>query len=399
MMLSNLSIVRREYLSSARLARCSALLAVVGSGCAIALSGCGHKQVQAALPPPAVKVFKAIQEDVPVNGDWVATLDGDVNAQIQPQVSGYLISQLYREGSYVRKGQVLFEIDPQTFQAVLNQAKAQLAQAQAHLTLAEINVRRDTPLVQQHAIAQSVLDTETADQQQAVASVKAAEAAVEHAQINLNFTHVRSLTDGIAGIASTQVGNLVAPGTVLTSVSKVNPIRVYFPISEQEYMRFSGDGTARFSGLVGQTKNFELRLELAGGAMYPQHGRVSFVDRQVDPQTGTIRLVALFPNPGNLLRPGQFGRVHAVTSVNRSAVLVPQRAVTELQGKQEIAVVGPNHTVSVRSVKMGERMGALWIVESGLNAGETVITEGNNKVVDGMTVDPAIDSTLAEGGR
>lgn len=399
MIRSNLPIMKRRRFLYAGCALSSVLLIAIGFNFVIVLSGCGHKQSQVVVSPLSVKVAKAIQADVPVNGDWVATLDGDVNVQIQPHVSGYLIKQLYQEGSYVHNGQVLFEIDPQTFQAVLNQTKAQLGQAQAHLALAEINVKRDTPLVQQHAISQSVLDTEIADRQQTAAAVKAAEAAVQQAQINLNFTHVRSLTDGIAGTAITQLGNLVAPGTVLTSVSKVNPIKVYFPISEQEYLRFSGDSTARSSGPAGQAKNFELRLELANGAMYPQRGKVSFVDRQIDPQTGTIRLVALFPNPRNLLRPGQFGRVHAVTAINHSAVLVPQRAVTEIQGKQQVAVVGPNNIISVRSVKMGERIGERWVVESGVRTGETIITEGNGRVRDGMTVSPTFDANLAEGKR
>jgi membrane fusion protein (multidrug efflux system) len=345
-------------------------------------------------------VVKALQKDVPVYGDWIATLDGYVNAQIQPEVSGYLIQQLYREGSYVHKDQVLFQIDPQTFQAALDQVKAQLAQAQAHLALAEINVKRDTPLVQQRAIAQSQLDAETADERQSKAAVQAAEAAVEQAQINLNFTHVRSLTDGIAGIATTQVGNLVAPGTPLTAVSKVDPIKVYFAISEQEYMRFSR-GPQKDSGgsASSRTKALELQLELSDGTKYPHKGKVIFVDRQVDPQTGTIRLVAAFPNPGNVLRPGQFGRVSAATAVNRSAILVPQRCVTDLQGTYQVAVVDGSNKVSIRKVKVGERSGALWIIESGVNAGEQVISEGNAKVQNGMTVNPTITKAQAEGNE
>ncbi len=212
----------------------------------VTLSGCKGRARRLLRQPLSVQVVKAVQQDVPVYGDWIATLDGYVNAQIQPEVTGYLIKQLYREGSYVHKDQVLFQIDPQTFQANLDQAKAQLAQAQAHLALAEINVKRDTPLVQQRAIAQSQLDSETADERQSRAAVQATEAAVETAQISLNFTHVRSLTDGIAGIATTQVGNLVAPGTTLTAVSKVDPIKVYFAISEQEYMRFQPGAAKRF---------------------------------------------------------------------------------------------------------------------------------------------------------
>jgi len=350
----------------------------------LVLAGCKRTAEAASMPPLPVQVVRATQQDVAVNGDWVATLDGYVNAQIQPQVTGYLVQQLYREGSYVHKGQVLFQIDPQTFQAALDQAKAQLAQAQAHLVLAQINVRRDAPLVAQHAIAESQLDSELADERQSKASVQAAEAAVEQAQINLNFTHVRSLTDGIAGIAASQVGNLVAPGAVLTSVSKVDPIKVYFPISEQEYMRFSN--AASSNGSQKSVNALELELELADGKIFPHRGKVAFVDRQIDPQTGTIRLVAAFPNPGNVLRPGQFGRVHAATSINRSAILIPQRCVSELQGTHQVAVVDNSGKVTIRNVKVGERIGTQWIIESGLKAGEQVITEGNSKVQDGMVV-------------
>ena len=364
----------------------------------IGLSGCERKPPAVAPPPMSVQVVKAMQQDVPVYGDWIATLDGSVNAQIQPEVAGYLIKQLYREGSYVHKDQVLFQIDPQTFQANLDQAKAQLAQAEARLALTEINVKRDTPLTQQRAIAQSQLDAEIADERQSKAAVQAAEAAVEQAQISLNFTHVRSLTDGIAGIATTQVGNLVAPGTPLTAVSKVDPIKVYFAISEQEYMRFSS-GSKQQAGesAPSRTKAMDLQLELSDGTKYPHRGKVIFADRQVDPQTGTIRLVATFPNPGNILRPGQFGRVHAATSINRSAILVPQRCVTELQGTYQVAVVDGSNKVSIRKVKAGERAGTLWIIESGLNAGEQVISEGNAKVRDGMTVTPTIAKTQPEG--
>jgi len=373
-------------------------LAIVALSAAM-LSGCSRKPPAAAPSALSVQVVKAIQQDVPVYGDWIATLDGFVNAQIQPEVSGYLVKQLYLEGSYVQKDQVLFQIDPRTFQAALDQAKAQLAQAQAHLALAEINVKRDTPLVEQHAIAQSQLDSEIADERQSKASVQAAEAAVEQSQINLNFTDVRSLTDGIAGTAATQMGNLVAPGTVLTSVSRVNPIKVYFSISEQEYLRFSRGMQKGSGGTPDDIRAMKLQLELSDGTTYPHQGRVIFVDRQVDPQTGTIRLVAAFVNPGNVLRPGQFGRVHAATAINRSAILVPQRCVTELQGTYQVAVVGGNNKVSVRTVKVGERVGSLWIIESGVNAGEQVVSEGNAKVKDGMTVNPTIATTQAEGNE
>jgi membrane fusion protein (multidrug efflux system) len=363
------------------------------------LSACGHKAH--AVPtsnPVQVQVVKAEQRDVPVYGDWIATLDGYVNAQIQPQVTGYLVRQLYREGSYVHKDQVLFQIDPQTFQANLDLAKAQLAQAEAKLELTQINVKRDSPLAQQHAISQSQLDSEIADQRASKAAVQASAAAVAQVQISLNFTQVRSLTDGIAGIATTQVGNLVSPGTALTSVSKVDPIKVYFSISEQEYLRFSREpqrGSA--DGPQNSANALKLQLELSDGTKYPHEGKVIFVDRQVDAQTGTIRLVAAFPNPGNILRPGQFGRVHAATAINRSAILVPQRSVSRLQGTNQVAVVSANRSVSMRTVKLGSRVGSMWIVDAGLNAGEEVISEGNDKVRDGMIVNPTVAKTQAEG--
>ena len=388
--LRNVQPVKMNHQRRLSLRAVSALCLVAMSPLFVMLSGCRGK-AKVAPPPTAVEVVMAQQQDVSVNGDWIATLDGYVNAQIQPEVSGYLVQQLYHEGSYVHKGQVLFQIDPQTFQATLDLAKAQLAQAQAKLALAVINVKRDTPLAQQHAIAQSQLDSEVAEQRQDEAAVQSEQVTIRQAQINLNFTHVRSLTDGIAGMATTQVGNLVAPGTALTSVSKVDPIKVYFAISEQEYMRFAGGPqvTTKISGQK-RSKDLDLQLDLADGTKYPHKGKVIFTDRQIDPQTGTIKLVAAFANPGNILRPGQFGRVHAATAVNRSAILVPQRCVTELQGTYQVAVVGAGNKVSVRNVKLGERVGRMQIIESGLNAGEQVISEGNAKVRDGMIVNPTV---------
>ena len=367
----------------------SALLA-----CLLLLAGCaGNSQPKASAPPPLdVIVVPVQQKDVPIYGDWVATLDGYVNANIQPQVSGYLIKQDYQEGSYVRKDDVLFEIDPRPFQAALDQAKGQLAQArgqlaqaQAQLALSKINVQRNTPLAKAHAIAQSQLDTDIQAQAQnealvktSQATIQAGEAAVEVAELNLGFTKVRSLINGIAGIATTQIGNLVGPSTLLTTVSDVNPIKVYFPISEQEYLRVAGNFTSKVP----------LQLTLANGNVYPHPGKIAFSNRQVDPQTGTIRMAALFANPGNLLRPGQFGRVRAMTALRKGALLIPQRAVNELQGHYQVAVVGADNRVSIRTVQLGERVGEMWIIESGVSPGDRVISEGIAKVRDGMTVNP-----------
>lgn len=385
-------------------------LALVGIG----LISTGACQQQAAAPPPPpppdVSVAPVIQKDVPTYGDWVGSLDGFVNAQIQPQVSGYLIKQDYREGSFVHKGDVLFEIDPRPFQAVLDQAKGQLAQAQgqlaqaqAQLGLAEINVKRDTPLAQAHAIAQSQLDndvqtraTAAAQVETSQAAIEAAKASIEQAELNLGFTNVRSLIDGIAGIATTQIGNLVSQTTVLTSVSQVNPIKVYFPISEQEYMRVAGEVKQEQAGDFLRPKNaVPLQLTLASGEQYGPEGHIIFTDRQVDTQTGTIRVVGAFANPGNVLRPGQFARVKAMTGYNKAALLVPQRAVSEMQGRYLVAVVAPNNKVAIRQVEIGDRVGGLWILKSGVQVGERVITEGVMKVRDGATVNPKPDTSDA----
>jgi membrane fusion protein (multidrug efflux system) len=351
-----------------------------------------------------------VQKDVPIYGDWVSTLDGYVNANIQPQVSGYLIRQNYREGSLVHKGDVLFEIDPRPFQAILDQtrgqlqqARGQLAQAKAQLQLTEINVKRDTPLAAARAIAQSQLDNDIQARAQAEAQVKTSEAAIatseaaiEQAQLNLGFTQVRALVDGIAGIAATQIGNLVSPTTLLTTVSQVNPIKVYFPISEQEYLtlanRLKSTSTA---DLLRHNSQVPLELTLANGQTYPHQGRIIFADRQVDVQTGTIRMVGAFSNPGNILRPGQFGRIRAMTALRKGALLVPQRAVTELQGRYLIAIVNTANKVKIANVDVGNRVGNMWIINRGLQPGDRVVTEGTSKVRDGAAVNPTADTTEA----
>ena len=348
--------------------------------------GCQSKQA-ASPAPPDVGVVDVVQKDVPIYGEWVATLDGYVNAQIQPQVTGYLIKQNYKEGSFVRKGDVLFEIDPRPFQAVLDQAKAQLAQAQAQLGKTQLDVDRDTPLAKERAIAQSQLDNDIQANLAAKASVKSAEAQVEQSELNLGFTRVTSLVDGIAGIAQVQIGNLVSPITVLTSVSQVNPIKAYFPISEQEYMRLADRINAHAQQQV-PTDAPPLDLILADGTLYPQRGWILLTDRQVDVTTGSIRIVSAFPNPKNILRPGQFGRVRAATTTRQSALLIPERAVTELQGTYQVAVVGSDNKVSIRLVKVGERVGSMWIIEEGLKSGERVVAEGVQKVRGGVTVNP-----------
>lgn len=379
----------------------------------IFLEGCSDRQVNASAPPPPTTVLVSTveQRDVPIYGNWVATLDGYVNANIQPQVSGYLIKQNYREGSLVHKGDVLFEIDPRPFQAVLDQAKAQvaqargqLAQAEAQFELATINVNRDSPLAAARAIAQSQLDNDVQTRAQTQAQIEAAraniqtyQAAVEQAQLNLGFTHVVSLIDGIAGIATTQIGNLVGPTTVLTSISQVEPIKAYFPISEQEYLALAGRiGQGGSPDFLRSGSAVPLELTLSNQTVYPHQGRIVFADRNVNSQTGTIRIVGAFPNPGNILRPGQFGRIRALTTMRKNALLVPQRAVTELQGSYEVAVVDSGNRVSLKGVTVGERVGQMWIVNSGLQAGERVVSEGTSKVRTGMVVNPKPDPDTGE---
>jgi membrane fusion protein (multidrug efflux system) len=380
---------------------CMAAVVLVGTGL---LAGCGNKSVTAGgpRPPMPVTVVQVTASDVPLTGEWVGTLDGFVNAQIQPQASGYLIKQDYKEGAEVAKGQVLFEIDPRPFQAALDQASGQLEQAegqvlqaQAQLGLAEINVNRDTPLALAHAIAQSQLDNEVQQKAQAEAavqsaraSVAAAEAAVANAKLNLGFTEVRSLIGGVAGQATTQVGNLVNPQSALTSVSQLNPIKVYFSISDREYLALTERAHRGGGDLLNSASAIPLTLTLANGQPFPLKGRIAFVDRQMNPQTGSIRIAAAFPNPGNVLRPGQFGRVKADTELRHNALLIPQVAVFEFQGLHQVYVAGADSKAHVATVNLGAQIGTNWVAESGISAGDKVIIDNLQKLREGVPVSP-----------
>jgi RND family efflux transporter MFP subunit len=380
---------RGRHIEHAGCASATVLLLLAGlalvAGCSHSAKGGGAPQ----YPPPDVTTTTVDQKDVPVFGEWVANLDGYTNAQIQPQVTGYLIHQEYKEGSQVRKGEILYEIDPRPFQAALDQAKGQLAQAKANLQLAQINVNRDSPLAEAHAIARSQLDNDLQTQAADEATVKAQEAAVETAQLNLGWTKVRSLLDGIAGIATTQVGSLVTQSTVLTTVSQVQPIKVYFAISEQEYLALSKKvRSAGGSDLLHSADRVPIQMTLSNGSVYPSQGRIIFVDRQVNTNTGTIRVAAAFPNPQSLLRPGQYGRVRAQTDIQRGALLVPQRAVTELQGSYQVAVVNADNKVHIQPVQVGPQIGTEWVITSGLKPGEQVVIEGTGKLADGIPVHP-----------
>jgi membrane fusion protein (multidrug efflux system) len=342
-----------------------------------------QKKKPEALPPPVVEVVEVIQKDVPIYAEYVGTADGFVNATIRAQVQGYLIKQNYREGDFVKKGQILFEIDPRTFEAALDQAKGQLAAYQARWDTAQANLKRIKPLAAQNAVSQKDLDDATGTEQAARAAVIAAQAAVDKATVDLGFTKVTSLIDGIAGIAKAQIGNLVGPGATeeLTTVSTVDPIKVYVQISEQEY----------FKGMEKQKdkrRPSSLELILADGSTYPHKGEIAFADRQINVQTGTIKVATLFSNPNNLLRPGQFAKIRAMIEMKKGALLVPQRAVSDVQGRNMVAVVGPENKIDIRTVKVGEQIGPDRIISEGLNAGEKIVAEGIQKVKAGTVVNP-----------
>src|ERR1700723_1084468 len=351
---------------------------------------------------PVVEVVQVEQKDVPIFGEWIGTLDGLVNADVRAQVTGYLLRQGYQEGAFVKKGELLFEIDPRPFQAAVDQAQGQLEQATATLAnteavqrRTELDVNRYTPLAKEQAASQQDLDNAVQNNLAAKATVETAkaqiqtdQAAVETAQINLDFTRLVAPIDGIAGQAQLQVGALVNPASApVTSVSTVDPIKVYFTVSEQEYL----DWNKRFpteTTRVAADKSLRLELILADGSTYPHDGTFYFADRQVNESTGAIRIAGLFPNPGNILRPGGYAKVRAATQIQQGALLVPQRAVSELQGGYQVAVVDGQNKVSIRTVQVGNRIGNQWIVSDGLKPGERVVVEGVQKVRPGMQVNP-----------
>ena len=350
---------------------------------------CGKKPAAPPGPSLPVEVATVTQKDVPITQEWIGTLDGFVNADIRPQVTGYVLRQVYIEGSFLHRGDVLFEIDPRQFQAALDQAKGFLAQNEAALGKAKLDVARFTPLVAERAISQQELDNAVAAERQAQANVASARATVEQAQLNVGWTKVMSPIDGIAGIAKSQVGDLVNGQTIMTTVSVVDPIKVYFNPSEQEYMAWAqkrGPVDA-VRGTPPQDKGM-LVLTLSDGTAYPQRGDPVLANRNVDLKTGTIQVQGLFPNPKHLLRPGQYAKVRASTDIRKGALLVPQRAVSELQGLYQVAVVGPGDKVEIRPVQTGDRVGSLWIIEKGLSPGDRIVVEGIQKVKPGMVVNP-----------
>jgi membrane fusion protein, multidrug efflux system len=349
-------------------------------------------ETASAPPPPLVQVEVAdvIQKDVPIHMEWVGTIDGSNNALIRAQVSGYLLERPYTEGSFVRKGDLLFQLDPSKFKTAFDQASGELAKAQAQYTKTKQDVDRDTPLAKEGAISQKELDDSIQSHAATKGSLAAAKASVEQAKLNLGWTRIVAPIDGIVGISKAQIGDLIDANTELTSISTLDPVKVYFPVSEQEYLEAAEKIQQGYKEKE-EGKAYSLatlELILGGEKVYPQKGRFHLVDRQIDTKTGTIRVAALFPNPNNLLRPGQFARVRAVTKTREHAILVPQRAVTEMQGSYQVAVVTPENKVDIRPVKVGQRSGSLWIINQGLNPGERVVVEGLQKVKAGMTVDP-----------
>ncbi|HMV04866.1 MAG TPA: efflux RND transporter periplasmic adaptor subunit [Accumulibacter sp.] len=356
-------------------------------------AGCGKEQAAVAPAPPIVEVVGVVQRDVPLTAEWIASLDGEVNAHIRPQVTGYLISQHYREGDLVRKGQVLFEIDPRTFEAAVEEASGVRAQRLARHQTTRANLARIKPLAEKNAVSQKDLDDATGAEQSARAELAAADAALKTARLNLGFTRISAPITGIAGIAKAQIGDLLSPGMngELTTVSAVDPIKVYFNISEREYLKVAGGATAASR----KAEHVPLELILVDGSTYAHRGRFSLLDRQAEATTGTFKAAALFPNPNRLLRPGQYGRIRATMSVEKDALLVPQRAVNEVQGKHLVAVIGPDNKADVRPVVVGERIGTEWIIRQGLRAGEMVVAEGTQKVRPGSPVTPKPYATSA----
>ena len=352
---------------------------------AIALAACEQKTAPQA-PPPDVVVEDVIQKDVPIYVEWVGTTDGNINAQIRARVEGYLQSRNYTEGTLVRTGDLLFVIDPRPYQAALDQAKGELGRADAALTKSQQDVARYTPLAAEGAVSQQELDNAIQAARANRAAVDAARANVQKAQLNLDWTQMKSPIDGIAGISVAQIGDVISGDTVLTTVSQVDPIKVSFPISEQEYLRYAD--RIRVDKPSQPAARALLELILADGSVYKERGSASVANRQVDIKTGTMMIVSLFPNPSSLLRPGQFAKVRATIETKRGALLVPQRAVQEMQGTFQLAVVGTDNKVAMRTVKAGARVDSLWVIEEGLKPGERVVVEGLQKVRDGVTVNP-----------
>lgn len=366
---------------------------MISIACMLIGFGC-TRSAPPAPPPPEVLVTEVVQKDVPIQSEWVGTTVGFVNAQVMPRVQGYLLKQHYEDGASVTTGQLLFEIDDRPYRAALDQALGNLATQRANLRKFQQDVARDTPLAAQGAVSRQELDDAVQAVRATEAQVQAAEAAVTNARLDLEWTKVYSPIDGIAGIAPVQVGDLVTPSTVLTSVSQVDPMKVTFPITEREYLRYARQ--IKEHQEKGQAEDEpELQLTLADGSTYPLRGRFHVANREIDRETGTILVQALFPNPDAILRPGLYAKIRAATETMRGALLVPERAVQEIQGTYQVAVVGAGDKVALRTVKTGPQLDGLWVVTDGLRPGERVVTQGLQKVQDGIVVSAKPDTAPA----
>jgi membrane fusion protein (multidrug efflux system) len=348
--------------------------------------GCKREaQTVGPASPPEVLVAEVVQQDVPITREWVGTLDGSANAQIRARVQGYLTKQDYKNGSVVKTNDVLFEIDPRPFEAALAQAKAQLAQAVAQRDKFESEFQKQKQLFAQKVTSQRDYDIAFQNSLANAANAEAAKANADQAEINLAFTKITAPIDGLAGIAKPGIGDLVGPGTDdLTTISTLDPIKAVFPISEQEYLRAAEYLNAKNSEAIAA---LVAELVLADSSVWPHKGKFSVVGRQIDQRTGTVLVETLFPNPGNILRPGQFARVRVVTKTQKGALLVPQRAVAELQGSYQVALVGAGNKAEIRPVEVGERVGQMWLIEKGMKPGDRVVVEGIQKVREGMLVE------------
>jgi len=363
---------------------------------AVFCAGCSTQAEKPAPPPPGVTVTPVIQKDVPIYQEWVGTMTGNVDAEIRPKVEGFLLSRLYAEGSFVTKGQAMFQLDKRQAQAAVEQATGNLERARAALAQAQIDVNRYTPLVAQRAVSQAELDKAQSSARAAAATVDADQAVLDNAKLNLGWTTVTSPISGIAGVAKVGIGDLITPTTVMTTVSSVNPIYVDVNIAEQDYLRFQREKAT-------QTGAKDLQLILGDNTTFPQRGRVLFVNREVDLRTGTIQVRGEFPNPGNVLRPGQYARIRAMTELRKGALLIPQRCVSELQGIYQVGVVDKDNKVTIRTVKLGPQYQDMWVVDSGLQLGDNVIVDGLQRVRTGMTVAPVpykdTQADAANGGK
>jgi membrane fusion protein, multidrug efflux system len=361
-----------------------------------ALAGCSSKEEKPAPPPPGVTVAPVVQKDVEIKQEWVGTMQGNVDADIRPKVDGFLLEQIYTEGSFVNKGQPMFKLDPRQAQAAVEQAQGKLERARAALAQAQIDVKRYTPLVAQRAVSQAELDKALSMERAATAETEAEQAVLDNSKLNLAWTTVTSPISGIAGISKVGIGDLMSPVTVMTTISSVDPIYVDFSIAEQEYLRFRREKSGKAAGQ-------SLQLILGDGTVFPHRGRALLVNREVDSRTGTIQVRAEFPNPGNILRPGQYARILAVTEMRKDALLIPQQAILELQGVYQVGVVSQDNKVTIKTVQLGPQLANVWVVESGLQAGDHVVVDGLQRVKNGMTVAPTpfkdTQANALDGGK